>query len=103
MEIGSLATRNIPLFNVNENEVPDKPLANAKQPVFWDYLKSALSEVDSLQKEAEIGARQLALGNEAYLHNTMIAYEKANLALQLTIEVRNRIMEAYQEITRMQM
>ncbi|MDD4803317.1 MAG: flagellar hook-basal body complex protein FliE, partial [Syntrophomonas sp.] len=69
MEIGSFATRNIPLFNVNENAVPDdKPLSNAKQPVFWDYLKSALSEVDSLQKEAEIGARQLALGNEAYLH-----------------------------------
>jgi len=33
----------------------------------------------------------------------MIAYEKANLALQLTIEVRNKIVEAYQEIMRMQM
>ncbi len=70
---------------------------------FISYLNNALQEVDDLQKEAADSANKLVLGGEDYLHNTMIAYEKANLALQLTIEIRNKIVEAYQEIMRMQM
>lgn len=67
------------------------------------YLKTALNEVDTLQKEATLSASQLILGEEENLHNTVLAYEKANLALQLTIEVRNKIVEAFQEIMRIQM
>lgn len=70
---------------------------------FFSYLKDALQEVDDLQKEAAISGQRVALGDEEYLHNTVIAYEKANLALQLTIQVRDKIVEAYQEIMRIQM
>ena len=70
---------------------------------FFSYLNNALRKVDNLQKEAAESATQLVLGDQDYLHNTMNAYEKANLALQLTIEVRNKILESYQEIMRMQM
>ena len=70
---------------------------------FMDILMGAIGNVNTLQKNAEASAEKLALGDESYLHNTMISYEKANLALQLTVEVRNRIMEAYQEIMRIQM
>lgn len=77
--------------------------ANSSKTNFISYLNDALQEVDNLQKEAAQSAQKLALGEEDYLHNTMIAYEKANLALQLTIEVRNKIVEAYQEIMRIQM
>jgi len=84
------------------------PTDNTSQEIgsgnsFFSYLKDALHEVDDLQKEAAFSAQKLALGDEEYLHNTVIAYEKANLALQLTIEVRNKIVEAYQEIMRIQM
>jgi flagellar hook-basal body complex protein FliE len=104
VKIGSLDTGVLSAFNLDDQAVQNvKPLGNDKQPGFIDYLKNALGEVDGLQKEASASADKLALGNEAYLHNTMIAYEKANLAMQLTIEIRNRVMEAYQEITRMQM
>lgn len=70
---------------------------------FFSYLKDALHEVDDLQKEAAASGQRLALGDEEYLHNTVIAYEKAYLALQLTIQVRDKIVEAYQEIMRIQM
>ncbi|MGR6836163.1 flagellar hook-basal body complex protein FliE [Syntrophomonas erecta] len=70
---------------------------------FSSYLSEALKEVDHLQKQASFNAEQLVLGNEDFLHNTVIAYEKASLALQLTLEIRNRMVEAYQEIMRMQM
>lgn len=70
---------------------------------FWNSLQEALGQVNMLQQEASFSAQQLAVGAQDYLHNTMIAYEKANLALQLTIEIRNRLVESYQEIMRMQM
>lgn len=82
---------------------PETQPGQNNQAGFIDYLKGALGEVDALQKEAAANAEKLALGDESYLHNTIISYEKATLALQLTIEVRNRMVEAYQDIMRMQM
>ncbi|WP_054694459.1 flagellar hook-basal body complex protein FliE [Syntrophomonas palmitatica] len=70
---------------------------------FLSCLKDALHEVDDLQKEAAASGQKLALGDQEYLHDTVIAYEKANLALQLTIEVRNKIVESFQELMRIQM
>jgi flagellar hook-basal body complex protein FliE len=70
---------------------------------FSDYLKQALNEVNDLQQEASLSGQKLAAGNEEYLHNTVIAYEKASLALELAVEIRNRLVEAYQEIMRIQM
>jgi flagellar hook-basal body complex protein FliE len=70
---------------------------------FFEYLNNALQSVDNLQKDASAGAQKLALGDEEYLHNTVLAYERASLALQLTLEIRNRIVEAYQELMRIQM
>jgi len=70
---------------------------------FLAYFNKAIHSVDQLQKEASAEAIKLAVGDEEYLHNTILAYEKASLALQLTLEIRNRIVEAYQEIMRIQM
>jgi flagellar hook-basal body complex protein FliE len=94
----SLITPGISKVNENRPEV-----ANGDKTNFITYLNDALQEVDNLQNEAAQSAQKLALGEEDYLHNTIIAYEKANLALQLTIEVRNKILEAYQEIMRIQL
>jgi flagellar hook-basal body complex protein FliE len=69
---------------------------------FSDYLWSALDEVDKLQKEADSSAVALATGEIQNLHQVMIDAEKAEIALQFTIQVRNKIIEAYQEIMRMQ-
>lgn len=104
MKVGSLDSGIVSALNLDDKINPAaKAPTNDNQPGFLDYLKGALGEVDQLQKTAEINADKLALGDQSYLHNTMIAYEKANLALQLTIEVRNRIVDAYQEISRIQM
>lgn len=70
---------------------------------FSEYLSRALQDVQALQNEAQTGAALTAMGQESYIHNTMLAYEKANLALQLTIQVRDKIVEAFQEIMRIQM
>lgn len=70
---------------------------------FTDYLKEALNEVESLQSDARQKAREVMSGDAQSIHQSMIADEKAYLALQLAIEVRSKVVEAYQEIMRIQM
>jgi len=70
---------------------------------FSNYLRDALNQVGSLENQARNAAADLAVGDASQLHQVMIAYEKASLALSLTIEIRNKIVEAYQEIMRIQM
>lgn len=70
---------------------------------FADFLKQALGEVNNLQIQSQHMKQALLVGEIENVHDVMIAAEKAGLALQLTVEVRNKIVEAYQEIMRMQL
>ncbi len=56
----------------------------------------------SLEQLGDAAARAFALGQAPSVHDTMIAMEKADLSLRLTTKVRNKVVEAYQEIMRMQ-
>lgn len=69
---------------------------------FAEKLWQALEEVNALQKEADQAILDVALGKEENLHRAIIALERANLALGLVVQVRNKAIEAYQEIMRMQ-
>lgn len=69
---------------------------------FSKMLSDAIRNVNSLQKDADTAAAKLALGEVDDVHQVMIATEQAKLALQLTVQVRNKLVEAYQEISRMQ-
>jgi len=68
---------------------------------FEKVLSDAFSKVNDTQKEADEAMEKFAAG-EIDIHDVMIQVEKANVALQLTLQVRNKVVEAYQEITRMQ-
>jgi len=68
---------------------------------FGECLNRALQKVNNLQIEADQMAEKVAQGEED-IHNALIALEKANLALGLTVQVRNKVVEAYQEIMHMQ-
>ncbi|MBS3947251.1 MAG: flagellar hook-basal body complex protein FliE [Dethiobacter sp.] len=69
---------------------------------FGQMLRQALGEVNKLQQNADVAAKKLVLGEAEDVHQVMIAMEQARLALQLTVQVRNKLVEAYQEISRMQ-
>lgn len=70
---------------------------------FLDFLKDSLAEVNSLQNTGDAMSISFAAGDpNVDIHNLMLALEEANVALQLTIEVRNKLIESYQEIMRMQ-
>ncbi len=68
---------------------------------FVDALGKAVGDVERLQAEADGSARQVALGG-GNLHETALALEKADIALRVAMKVRNKLVEAYQEVMRMQ-
>jgi flagellar hook-basal body complex protein FliE len=72
------------------------------QQSFAQYLKNAIEKVNESQIQSDQLTEKLATGQNVDLHNVMIAAEKANITLQTAIEIRNKVIEAYQEIMRMQ-
>jgi flagellar hook-basal body complex protein FliE len=69
---------------------------------FGDTLNQALGQVNDLQVQADSMAQNVATGEVDKIHEAMIAMEKASLALELTVQVRNKAIEAYQELMRTQ-
>ena len=69
---------------------------------FGETLRSAMEEMGSLQSQAETKVANVLEGNGADVHAALIAVEKADLSFQLMMQVRNKIVSAYQEIARMQ-
>ncbi|NMA87264.1 MAG: flagellar hook-basal body complex protein FliE [Tissierellia bacterium] len=73
-----------------------------KNKDFSEILNNALDNVNRLQLESEEYRNLLITGEIDNLHDVTIAQEKANIALQLTLSIRNKMVEAYREIMRMQ-
>jgi flagellar hook-basal body complex protein FliE len=70
---------------------------------FSDALKSSLDQVNQVQKEAEKLGKNFVLGDDSVsLSDVMIAGQKANISFQATIQVRNKLVSAYQDIMNMQ-
>jgi len=69
---------------------------------FNDTLHQAIEQVDQLQSDAHGQIADLMQGKGQDLHNVMIAVEKADVAFQLMMQVRNKIVNAYEEISKMQ-
>jgi flagellar hook-basal body complex protein FliE len=69
---------------------------------FSDALRKAMSEVGDLQMRADDLIQKLSTGKVQDVHQVMIASEEAGLSLQLALQLRNKAIEAYQEIMRMQ-
>ena len=84
------------------------PCTAGKQPAgeggksFGAFLEGSIAEVKNLQQQADQAIQDLAIGKEADLHHTMIALEKAEVSFKLMMQVRNKIITAYEEIMRMQ-
>jgi len=69
---------------------------------FLDSLKSAISQVNDVQLEAGRAVDALMTGQTENVHQTMIALQKADASFQLMMQVRNKLVAAYEEMNRMQ-
>lgn len=69
---------------------------------FLDTLKQSVEKVNALQNQADAAIDDLVLGKNQDITQTMIAMEKADISFRLMMQVRNRIVKAYEEVMRMQ-
>jgi len=69
---------------------------------FNAHLKDALGEVNELQSKAGEAIQQMVGEGKGDLQDTMIALEKADVSFRLMMQIRNKVLDAYQEIMRMQ-
>jgi flagellar hook-basal body complex protein FliE len=90
-------------LSVLKNAPVSEPESNPMMATsFEQMLAGALEPVNDLQIQSADLDSKLAAGNLEYVHQAMVVGEKASLALDLAIQVRNKIIEAYQEIMRTQ-
>lgn len=80
------------------DKTPDKTDDESFKKVF----SNALHKVNNLQKNSDIMSEKLALGEVDNVHQVMIASQKAKLSLDLTLKIRNKVVDAYKKIMRMQ-
>jgi flagellar hook-basal body complex protein FliE len=78
-----------------------QPGASAESE-FMDTLRNAIDQVGQLQSEADGKVAQLINGNGQDVHSAMIAVEKASLAFEMMLQVRNKIVQAYQQVSGIQ-
>jgi flagellar hook-basal body complex protein FliE len=69
---------------------------------FGSALQNAINQVEQSHVDAESEFKHLIEGGGNDVHNVMIAMEKADLAFQLMMQVRNKIVSAYEEVSKMQ-
>lgn len=69
---------------------------------FADTLKSAINEVNEMQQVSNKKMQELSVGKTDNVADVMITAEKADIAMRVMVQVRNKIIDAYNEIMRMQ-
>ena len=87
-----------PQIGSPDNKQSDKNIDDS----FSNILKKSLDEVNELQNEADTSIKSIAEGKVDNIQDAVIAIEKADVSLKLVTEIRNKAIEAYKEIMRMQ-
>ncbi len=78
----------------------EQQLEKAAAPGFGDYLAQVMEKANTQMEAAEKTTAAFAAGETNNIHETMLAAEKATIAFKLVGTIRNRMLEAYQEIMR---
>ena len=80
---------------------PGAEKATGNGETFANVLGKFVDDVNSLQNKASESIEKLATGEITDVHQVMIAVEEANTAMEFMLEIRNKIVDAYQEVMRM--
>ncbi|WP_088228610.1 flagellar hook-basal body complex protein FliE [Desulfosporosinus sp. FKB] len=95
-----------PISSASTENKTALPLGDGAQKAgtdFAKFLNDALGQVNALQDNADKASLQLASGQIQDVSTAMVALEKANLSLSLTVQVRDKVLDAYHQIMQMQM
>jgi len=98
----------VPIQMPNATEVlrataPSAPMGTAPTANFGSLVSEGLAQVDRGLQASQIDLQRLAAGDAGSVHELMVRLEESRLALQVVLQVRNRLLESYQELSRMQL
>ena len=100
----SLSLSNItPIAPIGTNDPLSSVGERAKPGEFQKVLEGAINGVESLNSDASDSVQKFLTGETEELHSMALAAERAEIAFQLGLQVRNKVISAYQEIMRMQL
>ncbi len=100
----------MPTFPMSSPIIPVTPIVNqvpsqaseVAPTSFKDLLRGALQDLNTSQLNGANAMKEMATGEARNLHEVVLAMEQSGLTLQYAIQIRNKILESYQEIIRMQ-
>ncbi len=87
---------------LNFNDYDNNKITENSEKAFSSFLLEAIDNVNKTQKDSESYKKLLAIGELDNLHDLTIASEKADVALQITLAIRGKVIDAYKEILRIQ-
>ena len=96
----------LPISSITPVALPSiAPPAGAAQSSgeFGNILSTAMNSIQSLQSNAADSVQKFLSGENEELHSTVLATQKADMAFQLGLQVRNKVVDAYQEVMKMQL
>lgn len=99
MDIQSIGTSSI-LNNVNIQKPVEE---NSKETSFSKVISDAINKVNDAQVNADQKVEDFINGEDVSMHDVMLSMQESQLSMQFLIEVRNKVVEAYQEINRVQL
>ncbi|CEN91362.1 flagellar hook-basal body protein FliE [[Clostridium] sordellii] len=94
--VNNIATSNNLLKTSNAESVK-------KESSFSDVIKSAIDKVNDMQVDSNNKVKSLIKGGDVSMHDVMVSAQEAQMSMQLMIEVRNKVYEAYQDLNRVQL
>jgi flagellar hook-basal body complex protein FliE len=95
-----------PVGPVRQQGAADKPQNVKPQeggPSFTETLQGFLKDVNSMQVKADESIEKMAAGEITDVHQVMSTVEEANVAFNMMMEIRNKVMDAYQEVMRIRL
>ncbi len=101
MSGGDLRISGVGQKHVVPTPPPPPPVRGEGKPAFRELLLNSIAEVQKLQTQADQAIKDLAAGEIADVSQALVAVEKADIAFSTMMQIRNKIIEAYQEVMRM--
>jgi flagellar hook-basal body complex protein FliE len=100
MQISSNFDKSLGGIGINANKLTNQVQDNVKS--FDETLSEFVTDVNSLQSQAGQAIEKMATGEATDIHEVMVAVEKAKTSFELLMELRNKTVDAYKELIRMQ-
>ena len=89
-------------LNTNSSkQSSEKKASKSASPTFFDHIKDGIEEVNNVQKASAKQTTDLVTGKNKNIHETMLTSAYAGLSFNMLVQVRNKALEAYQEVMRM--